>query len=249
MFVSASTECFAELSLQEALDRLADLEYTCVEIDLHEDGRHVRPSMLALDVEKGVHECRDTHRLNVVSYSVKIDATGQEHYDHFSACCRLAKATKVVSLTVPSAELGTPFNEEVEHLRKLVGIASVDGILVSIKNQVGRLSQDLDTVTVLCDNVKGLGLTFDPSHFLAVPQRNKSYDNVLKYIYNVHLRDSKKDQIQVRVGQGEIDYSKLITCLRKLRYSRALTVHMGPLPDTDLNGEMRKIRLLLESLL
>jgi len=249
VFVSASTECFAELSLQEALDRLADLEYSSVEVDLHEEGRHVRPSFIAQDLDKAVHDVRDTHRLNVVSYSVKITATGEEHYKHWAACCRLAKTTKVVSLTVPSAELGTPFNEEVEHLRKLVGIASVDGLLVSIRNQVGRLSQDLDTVTVLCDNVKGLGLTFDPSHFLAVPQRNKSYDIILKYIYNVHLRDSKKDQIHVRVGQGEIDYSKIITCLRKLKYHRALTVHMGELPDTDHNGEMRKIRLLLESLL
>ena len=63
-----------------------------------------------------------------VSYSVQIDAQGDEHYRQFAACCKLAKATKVVTLTVPSAELGTPFNEEVEHLRRLVAIAKLEGV-------------------------------------------------------------------------------------------------------------------------
>jgi sugar phosphate isomerase/epimerase len=154
-----------------------------------------------------------------------------------------------VLLTVPSAELGTPFNEEVEHLRKLVNIASVDGILVGMRNHVGCLSQDVDTVTVMCDNVKGLGITLDPSHLAAGPSRAKGYDPLLKYAYNVYLRDSKKDQLQVRVGQGELEYNRLITMLRKQKYNRALTVHIMEMPEIDHNVELRKMRLLLETLL
>ncbi|HBT76955.1 MAG TPA: sugar phosphate isomerase/epimerase, partial [Planctomycetaceae bacterium] len=32
MIVAASSECFPQLSLQEVLDKLADLEYTSVEL-------------------------------------------------------------------------------------------------------------------------------------------------------------------------------------------------------------------------
>jgi hypothetical protein len=60
----------------------------------------------------------------------------------------MAKGAKVVTLTVPSAELGTPFNEEVEHLRRLVDIADRHGVRVGIKSQVGRMSADPDTVMV-----------------------------------------------------------------------------------------------------
>jgi sugar phosphate isomerase/epimerase len=216
---------------------------------VHEGSKQITPSQVAADLEAAIALCRDTHRLNLSGYSLHITATGEEHYRQFAACCRLAKATKVVALTVPSAELGTPFNEEVEHLRKLVSIAAVDGILVAMRNQVGRLTQDVDTVTVMCDHVKGLGITLDPSHLMAGPSRNKGYDSLLKYTYNVHLRDSKREELQVRVGQGEVEYSRLVTMLRKQKYNRALTVYMHELPDVDHNVEMRKMRLLLETLL
>jgi hypothetical protein len=53
----------------------------------------------------------------------------------------------------------------------------------------------------------------------------------------------------VRVGQGEIDYGKLIGQLQKVGYERALSVDMLPIEGFDHRAEMRKMRLLLESLL
>jgi len=161
----------------------------------------------------------------------------------------LAKATKIVTLTVPSAELGTPFNQEVEHLQRLVSLAEVEGMRVAIKSQIGRLSEDPDTVVVLCDNVKGLGVTLDPSHYLCHPHGPKNYDRLLKYTYHVHLRDSTKSKLQVRIGQGEIEYGRLINVLSKASYDRALSVHLAELSDVDHFAELRKMRLLLESLL
>jgi sugar phosphate isomerase/epimerase len=184
-----------------------------------------------------------------VAYSAQFTAEGEEYYDQFRAVCRVAKATKVVTVTVPSGELGTPFNEEVERLRKLVAIAVHEGVRVSIKSQVGRLSEDPDTVMVLCDNVDGLGLTLDPSHYLSGPHRAKNFEKLYKYVYHVQLRDSTKDRLQVRVGQGEVEYGRLIGNLRKHGYQRALSVSITEMDDVDHMAEMRKMRLLLESLL
>ena len=249
MIVSATTECFYHLPLPEALDRLVELEYSYVELALHEHGCQLKPSEIAADLEKAVGICRATNRLDVIAYDVQIAAQGEAHYEQFEAICKLAKATKVVTLTVPSAELGTPFNEEVEHLRKLVAIALLQGVRVSIKSQVGRLSEDPDTVTVLCDNCKGLGLTFDPSHYICSPHGNKNPDKLMKYVFHVHLRDTSKKQLQVGVGQGEVEYGRLITQLEKQKYNRALSVNITEMPDVDHNSELRKLRLLLESLL
>jgi sugar phosphate isomerase/epimerase len=249
VFVVACTDCYRELDLVAAIEKLADLEYSAVEVAIHERGGHLRPSEVTEDPEKSLAYCRDTHRLDLAAFSIQIEATGAEHYRQFEACCKLAKAAKVVSLTVPSAELGTPFNEEVEHLRELVRIGTLEGVLISIKNEVGRLSQDPDTISVLCDNVKGLGVTFDPTTFVCGPYAARGYENMLKYVYHVHLRDSRKGSYQVRVGQGEIEYSKLISQLRRANYRRALSVNMQPLPGIEHDSEMRKMRLLLESLL
>jgi sugar phosphate isomerase/epimerase len=134
-------------------------------------------------------------------------------------------------------------------LRKLVSIATNEGVRVGIKSQVGRLSQDPDTVVVLCDNVKGLGLTLDPSHYICGPHAGRSIDKLMKYVYHVHLRDTKKDQLQVRIGQGEIEYGRLIQQLQKVSYNRSLSVNITEMPDVDHQVEMRKMRLLLESLL
>ena len=249
MFVAASTECFRDLSLPLALERLADLEYTSVELTLFEDSGQLRPSQVAADVEAAAAICRNTQRLDVVAFDTRITAEKAAHYEQFTTICRLAKTTKVVTITVPSAELGTPFNEEVEHLRRLVDIATLHGVRVGLKSQVGRLSQDPDTVMVLCDNVKGLGLTLDPSAFIFGPYQGRSIDKVMKYVYHLQLRDTNKKAFQVRVGQGDIEYGRLITQMQKLGYNRALSVNITEQEGVDHVGELRKLRLLLESLL
>lgn len=249
MFVAASTTCFPDMPMVDAIERMNDLEYSAVTIDINHRSRELSPASVAQDLDKAVSFCRDTHRLDIAGYSLDIAATGDAHYEQFAACCKLAKATKVVSLTVPSAELGTPFNEEVEHLRRLVQMATIEGTLVSIRTQIGRLSEDADTVVVLCDNVEGLGVTLDPSTFICGPHAKRGYEKLLDYIYHVELRDTSKDKFQVRVGQGEVEYSKLVTQLRRGSYQRALSVCMDEIEGTDHNSEMRKMRLLLESLL
>ena len=249
MFVAASSECFPNLSLDGVLERLVDLEYTSPR---GRDPRIAGPVAALAGVgrrRKGRRQCRETYRLTISGYSVDIDATGELYYEQFAACCRLAKATKVVAMTVPAAELGTPFNAEIERLQRLVAIASKEGVLVGLKTETGRITQDPDTAVVLCDNVKGLGLTLDPSHYIYGPHAGNSYDQLMRYVINTHLRDTSKDKLQVRVGQGQVEYGRLISQLGKAHYNRALVVHIAEVEGVDHAAEMRKMRLLLESLL
>jgi sugar phosphate isomerase/epimerase len=235
--------------LPEVADWLAHMEFTHMEIALREDDSPMAPSQVLANFDKAVHWARSSHRLEVCSYDVHIDADGDEFFEQFTAVCRLGKATKVITLTVPSGELGTPFNQEVERLQRMVDIADSEGVRIGMKQQVGRLSEDPDTVKVLCDNVKGLGLTYDPSHQLCGPCPQKSIEKILPFVYHVHLRDSKKDQLQVRVGQGEIEYGRVIQQLSTVGYQHALSIQIAPMPDCDQRSELRKLRLLLETLL
>lgn len=235
------------MELKEAIEVLTDLEFTAVEIAIHESGL-LKPSELLTDIDRAIQMLRHTHRLDIAGYSLELGTKGNDHYEDFKNVCRIAKTTKVVNITVPSGEHGTPFNEEVEHLQKLVEIAETEGVRVAVRSQLGCLSDDPDTLMVLCNNVDGLGLTLDPSVYIC-NGKEKNLDKILKFVCNVHLRDSRPDAFQVSVGQGEVDYGKLVTQLERDKYDRALTVHMVPQEGLDHRVELRKLRRLLETLM
>jgi sugar phosphate isomerase/epimerase len=248
VIVAVSTECFPDLPLSEALERLAELEFTAVEIDVHEGG-HLEPAAVLADCDAAIAHCSDLQRLRPVAVSFASSET-PDVYERFEACCRMAKAIGVVTLVVESSELGTPFNGEIERLRKLVAIASQLGQIVGVKTCADRMTQDAETTASLCRNVPGLGVTLDPSHSIYGHGRKPaSWESILKYVCHVHLRDTKPDAFQVRIGQGNIEYGKLVAQLQRVGFTRALCAHMPPIEGVDQTGELRKMRLLLESLL
>ncbi len=249
MFVAATTQCFPERPLDAAIEKLADLEFSHIEIGIHESGQHIKPSDVRSDPARCYDIINSTRRLTVGSLSLEIEGEGEEYFDTFTKCCELAKLSKIVTLTVDSGEHGTPFNEEVERYKSLVKIAERHGVRVAMRSKVGNLSADPDTVSVICGHVEGLGLSLDPSHYhYNQPPETMTYEKLIRYVHNVYLRDSTPQDLQVRVGQGIIEYGKLINLLRKVGYDRALCVDIQPQDDIDHDGELRKLRLLLESL-
>ncbi len=251
MFVAATTLSYPHLSLADTLEKLAHLEFSHIELDLHETGGHIKPSDVRANLQQAYEIVNATRRLTVTALNLKIEAEGEEYFDTFKDCCELAKYSKIVTLTVESGEHGTPFNEEVEKFKRLVQIANRHGVRASMRSQTGHLSADPDTISVICGHVKGLGLALDPSQYHLGHANPLNYEKLLEYVHHVYLRDSTTDSLQVRVGQGIVDYGRLIQLLRKVNYNRALCVDVRPSsdPEIDHDGEMRKLRLLLESLL
>ena len=96
-----------------------------------------------------------------------------------------------------------------------------------------------------------MGLSLVPSYYICGPHNGESYDQVYPYVYHVYLRDTTPEEIQVQVGLGEVDYSRLISQLRREDYDRTLSVDFFPYRYGDLDRplELRKMRMLLESLL
>jgi sugar phosphate isomerase/epimerase len=248
VFVCVSTECLPDMPLAAAMERLAELEFTAVELDVRAGGGHLDPAAVAADPQAAVAACSDLQRLRPVAVSFSAPES-PDFYDLFLACCRLAKSLGVVTMAVESSELGTPFNGEIERLRKLVAIAANLGAVVGVRTSADRMTQDAETTASLCRNVPGLGVTLDPSHFIFGHKKPASWEKILDYVCHVHLRDTKPDAFQVRIGQGDVEYGKLVAQLERVGYKRALCAHMPPLDGVDQVAELRKMRLLLESLL
>ncbi len=252
MFVACSTLCFARLSLEEALRRMAELQFSKFDVALHEHGRHMRPSEVAADVGAAAARLREGPGLSPVAFSVEIEAAGAEHDRLFKAVCRLARISAVPLLTVRPAALEVPLAAEAKRLKRLVALADADGVLVTVSTLTGTHTEMPDAAVALCEKVPGLGLTLDPSHFTAGPNQGKNFDAVYPFVRHAHLRDTGKgpDQFQVRVGQGEVEYGRIVAQLARHRYNRALTVDIRDVPDAPfaMDAEARKLKYLLESL-
>jgi sugar phosphate isomerase/epimerase len=247
VFVAASTRTFAATDFFEACRTLTDLEFDKVEIWFDEGGPHLKPSVVTADPERFQARFREQGRLSPVAFWLGCEVP----LDQFAALSKLAKQLRITQMTVPASPLGTPFNAEIDRLRAYLQIASQDGIRVSIPTHIGALTEDPRTAVELCQATPGLGLTLDPSHYIAGPCRGVPYELTFPHVYHVHLRDSSPEAIQVTVGLGEIDYSRLITQLNRVRYNRALSVDFDGtrLSPEEVAGELRKLRRLLETLL
>jgi sugar phosphate isomerase/epimerase len=246
VFVAASTRCFAEMDVWQALHQITELEFDKVELWLDEEGT-LKPSEVAARPDDFIGRLREQTRLSPVALTLAHDVEPEV----FAGLCGLGKSLRITQLVVPSSPLGTPFNSEIDRLKELHAVATPCGIRVGIKTEAGQLTEDPHTAVELCQAVEGLGLAFDPSYFLGGKDNESVLELVAPYTYHVHLRDSTPEQVQVQVGLGDIDYSRLISQLQRQRYDRALSVEILPaLMETEQRPlELRKLRMLLESLL
>jgi sugar phosphate isomerase/epimerase len=247
VFVSASTHCFADRPFEEACQQFVELEFDKLEIWLDEEGKHLRPSEVATNPEQFYARYRETTRLTPVGFCLHHDVPTAT----VAGLAKAAKMLRVTQITLPASPLGTPFNTEVDRLREFVRLASEDGIRLSIKTEGGHLTEDPHTAVELCQAVRGLGLTLDPSHYMLGPNAGRSYDQVFPYVYHTHLRDSTSQSLQVQVGLGELDYTRLINQLKRRSYNRALSIDILPTGENvgERPLELRKLRMLLDTLL
>jgi sugar phosphate isomerase/epimerase len=253
VFVACSTLCFARRPLEEALRRIGELHFSKFEVAIHESGCQLKPSEVAADVQAAAARLRYGPGLTPSAFSVEIESANEaEWHRQFAAVCRLARISAVPLVTVRPSPLDVPINAEAKRLGKLIQIADGEGILVGVTTLIGTHTQTPESAIALCEKVPGLGLTLDPSHYTAGPHQGKNYDHVFPHVRHVHLRDTGRgpNQFQVRVGQGEVEYGRIVSQLSRFRYERSLTIDVHDVPDLPfpMEPEVRKLKYLLESL-
>jgi sugar phosphate isomerase/epimerase len=240
--------------LEEVLRTVGTLHFQKIDLDVHENGGHLRPSEVAADPARVAHQFRSRTHLNVVALHVDCGDAGLADTQRLlRGVCRLARLLTVPLVTIPAAATGTDFLAEVKRLSELTKVAAHEGVLLTVETHSRTLTADPGAAAQLCKRVPGLGLTLDPSHYQIGPHKEPGYDAVFPYVRHVRLRDTgpTPDKFQVRVGQGLLDYGRIVNQLSRFQYSRALTVDIRdePTPDFPMDAEVRKLKYLLESLI
>jgi sugar phosphate isomerase/epimerase len=253
VYVACSTLCFGRYKLEDALRIIAELQFNKFDVALHEHGGHLRPSEIVADVNGVAARLRYGPGLAPSAFSVAIDAPHEDEYHRqFKAICRLARISTVPLLTLKAAPVSASLDAETTRLTRLLALADAEGIHLTVATLIGTLTEDPDMAVTLCQRVPRLGLTLDPSHYTAGPHQGKPFDQVYPYVRHVHLRDTGRGphQFQVRVGQGEVEYGRIVSQLARQRYERLLTVDIRDTPENPfpMEPEVRKLKYLLESL-
>jgi sugar phosphate isomerase/epimerase len=253
VYVACSTTCFSRLPLEQALRMINELEFGKVDIAIHEQGPHLKPSEVALDVSLAAQRIRIGPKLTPAAFSLEIEAEGEDAVmRQLRAICKLGRMTAVSVLTMAASPIGIGMDAEVKRLAKLTRLVTTEGLALTVSTKTGTLTETPAAAAELCERVPGLGLTLDPSHFVNGPHQGGPFDEVIPYVKHVHLRDTSRGpgKLQVRIGQGEIEYGRIISQLERAHYDRLLTVAIYDLPDGPfaMETEVRKLKFLLESL-
>ncbi len=253
MFVACSTHCFARHPLDRALRIINELEFSKVDIAIHEQGTHLKPSEVFADIPRAAQRIRIGPSLSPAAFDIEIEApTAHEYVSQLRALCKLARASTVSLLTIPAASNRSSFDAEILRLRELVHLVEAEGLILTVATRTGTLTETPTLAVELCERVPGLGLTLDPSHYINGPHQGGGIDEVFPYVRHVHLRDTGRatGKFQVRVGQGEVEYGRIISQLERCHYDRLLTVAIHDVADAPfaMESEVRKLKYLLESL-
>ncbi len=120
MNVACSTNCFARYPLDRALRLIGELEFSKLDVAIHEDGPHLKPSEVAADVALAAQRIRIGPSLTPGAFSLEIAPCGAaEYHRQLRAVCRLARVGYDRLLSVALNDVAeAPFAMESE-VRKL----------------------------------------------------------------------------------------------------------------------------------
>src|SRR5207244_3079501 len=131
VFVACSTLCFARHPLERALRLIGELEFSKLDVAIHEKGPHLRPSQVAADVAAAAQAIRIGPSLSPAAFDVEIEAKGEkEILDQWKAICKLARMSAVSVVTISAAPTGVGMDAEVSRLKKLTHLVNSEGLVL-----------------------------------------------------------------------------------------------------------------------
>ena len=250
MFVACSSMCFGRMTLEQALHAVSELRFAKVDLAFRETGGHLKPSEVHADLARVIQILR-VSAMTFSAFHVDFGAVSEElQRDHLKSICRLARNIAVPVVSLAAAPQGSDLDTETARLGAFARIAQNEGLILAVETHGETVTGDPLGAAELCRRIPGMGLTLDPSHYTVGPHAKADYDLLFPLVRHVRLRDSGREQFSTRIGQGEIDYGRIIGHLDRVRYTRALSVDIrdDPTPDFPVEIEARKLKYLLESM-
>ena len=154
MYVACSTLCFAKYPLERSLRTIGELEFSKVDVAIHEQGPHLRPSEVQRDIALAAHRIRIGPSLTPAAFSVEIEAANEKDFEaQLLAICHLARMSSVAVLAMPAAPAGNGLDAEVKRLSRLAALVEAEGLVLTVETRTGTVTETPDAAVELCERV------------------------------------------------------------------------------------------------
>jgi sugar phosphate isomerase/epimerase len=146
------------------------------------------------------------------------------------------------------------FELSIKELRELVKIADEGGILLNVEPCEPSIAEDPQDAIILCQEVPGLGLTLDYSHFIDPGYDQAAVEPLHHFTRHLHARQAIPGKRVEKVEKGIIDFARIISLLRQQGFEGSIAVEYVDCEVTrqchvDVMEETPKMKQLLDALI
>jgi len=224
-YASCSSLVRLKQPTEPALRAVAGLGYRWVDLSALKWAPHVVVTNLVrdFDAEAGrLETLLAAHKLRVSNLTFDaIESCPFEQYEReFEALARLAARLRARLINLMAPSLKADRADQVEKLRRLQARARRHGVLLTLETHVGQITERPAEALRVCQEIPGLGLTLDPSHYYAGPHQGAPFDALLPFVQGTGFRAGGRSwqEIQMPWGEGPIDFVALVRKLEARGY-------------------------------
>jgi len=264
MKLACSTSAF-KTPLSDALTTISRLGFAHVDLICIPGFGHLIPEDVSKDFDaqyENVRELLSQTKLTPVAinsaygnlYQRDDAGTNETRLVQVDAVARLAKrlGIQVVSFfpggNWPAQEMkwDDVLTGELETLREMLDNASEYDVEFVIEPHFNTPFQTLDQITRLLAALPQLRIAYDPSHFAMqeIPLRDTL--PFLDRAAHVHMRDAGPEKMQMPTGQGTVDFTFLISELKKRSYDGAVSIEYLDGIEGGADENVSRLREILE---
>ena len=231
---------FPLLSHQHALQLIAMLGLDGVDIGLFEGRSHLWPSREFEDAEGSGRRLRvqlDGLGLRVADVFLQvaenfvpyaINHPQKERRAHarnwflhtldYAAAAGAAHVTTLPGVAFEAEPAEDSLARAVDELHWRVEEARKRDIVFSVEAHVGSIAPDPDCAKALVENVTGLSLTLDYTHFTRGGLPDAAVEPLIQHASHFHARGAREGRLQTTVRDNTIDYGRVLECMKDTGY-------------------------------
>jgi sugar phosphate isomerase/epimerase len=237
--LSCADSAFPRLSHAGALAVIRDLGIAAVDICVFPDFAHTAPAAVRDDpaaAAEAVLERLDglavadvfliLGAFDAVAINHPDEAVRAESISYFGPAVEFARRLSSPGVSVlPGVEFGDDsLDAAAAELRRRADIAGEAGLRLSFEPHYESVVETPERTLELLDRAPGVGLVLDYSHFVFQGMPQGDVDVLIPHAHHVHLRQAGRGAMQLRVGDGEIDFPRLLGRLREAGYDGYLAL-------------------------
>jgi carbon-monoxide dehydrogenase iron sulfur subunit len=139
--------------------------------------------------------------------------------------------------------------QAVETLKFQVDACSAKGLQLNIEPHWHSLAESPERAEWFCDQVPGLGLTLDYSHFIAQGYSQAEIEPLHAFINHIHARQACKGATNADMETGIIDFERMIRKLEQEQWDGVICLEYNPSLIQDAPGQVLALKQQLEKYL